>query len=106
MSITQEQREQFAIEDWLPKITAADLIDQLYEAEDVFMEAVQAGDAAMIGEVVLAVRKAYARRLAVRELYDEPVQVPTVTQAAALAVIQHQVRKSGLEKMGAHDVSR
>lgn len=105
-AISPEMREQFRTESWVERISMADLIDQLYEAEDVLKPVVDAGDPAMIGEVVLAVKRAYARRMALQELYDEPVSLPSATQAAALAVIQYQARKAGLSKMEAAHATR
>ena len=53
-----------SFEDWKTKVTGDDLTQQLVEVEDVLAELVRKGDAEKIGLVVIAVRDAYAARLA------------------------------------------
>jgi len=72
------------------RVTFADgLVDELLEVAPELDAAIRAGDALLIGQIVLAVRRAHVHALAVREL-DTRECVASAKQAAATA---HLLRK-------------
>ncbi|AKJ28769.1 hypothetical protein [Caldimonas brevitalea] len=73
---------------WLRQLNTTDVLDELCDAEGPLTLAIEAGNARAIGEIVLEVRQAYAKRLACRELCAFGAQLPTTEQVASLALIR------------------
>lgn len=71
----------------LANITIADLTDELIDCQDELQRALDKGDARVIGQMVLNVRKALAMRCADSWLYGSgAVEGLSASQAAAMAV--------------------
>lgn len=82
-----ELQDAIAVRDAKLSITVPDLLSELHDAEAQLATAIQRNDAAMIGRIVLAVRHALANRLACRELYRDPIKLPSAAEAAAMAMV-------------------
>lgn len=85
-TVSQAEREE-AIKAQLATTTLVDLLDELCDCKDDLQAAIVRGDARLIGQIVLNVRKAFATRCADSYLYGSGV-APGITtaQAAAMAV--------------------
>jgi hypothetical protein len=79
------QDEQIATERWLPKINAADTLDQLTwrEFSDALDIALSRKDARLIGQLFLAAREFKARRIALTELHGKRPDDPTPDRVVA-----------------------
>lgn len=81
-----ESRFQAATRQHLHSLDWSDVIDELADCDDAMNAAMAKGDAALIGRIVLAVRAAYAARLANREL-GEPYLLPWAQEVAARELV-------------------
>jgi hypothetical protein len=80
-----------AVDVLLKKIEIDEILDEVAEAGESFMVAIEKGDAAMVGRLVLNVRRAYATRLALREMLDGGMDANSehysAQRAAAVALV-------------------
>lgn len=80
------------VDGWLRKVTVLDVLDQLCDAQDALDVAIRRADAHAIGRIVLAVRHAYAQRLADMEHFDRAMDRPGIEQVAAMALYTGEQR--------------
>lgn len=72
-----------AVQDALAKVTADDVLDELSDCTEFIDAAVKADRPDLIGAIYIAVRRAYAERLAWREVYGtRPDSLPTAKEVA------------------------
>ncbi|MCW7541466.1 hypothetical protein OOT46_27020 [Aquabacterium sp. A7-Y] len=71
----------------LRRVTTVDLLDELVDAEASLTHAIDAGNPLVIGKIVLDVRRHLAMRRACYWLYSGEVQLASVADVAAAALI-------------------
>lgn len=92
---------------WSRLITASDLMEEIGDAQDEMLAAVNTGNAELIGAVVLAVHQAYLDRLADRELETE-LEQPVFADLAARRVLaaRDELRNTLAMAEGRHKARR
>lgn len=90
----------------LQQQTVGDLLGELEEVQDSLKAAIDTGDRELVGEMIFAVRQAYAERCADFQLFEQSWR-QTTQEAAARVLLERAHRKQSERRFLAepHDVS-
>ena len=85
-------------------VTASDLLEEVGDACDELLAAVQTGKAELVGAVVLAIHKALIDRLADRELETELERPVFADDAARMVLLEASIERAAINRMSGMEI--